>query len=119
MILIDTSVWINFLRRGDPKMVGLLDSNTVLSHPFIVGELACGNISNREELLTDLRRLPQAVMASDEEVLELIEIHSLMGRGIGYLDAHLLASALLSDHASLWTHDRKLAAVAAQLSLSH
>ncbi len=119
MILVDTSVWVDFLRRGDSKLAALLESNTVLSHPFIVGELACGSIKNRQNFLANLQRLPQAVMATDPEVLEFIDRHGLMGQGIGYLDAHLLASVFLSDDARLWTRDRKLAALADAFKLSH
>ena len=117
MILVDTSVWIDFLRRGGEKLAALLESNAVLCHPFIVGELACGSVGNRETLLIDLQRLPQATVASDQEVLRFIELHGLMGQGIGYLDAHLLASVVLSDNARLWTRDKKLATVAARLSV--
>jgi len=119
MILVDTSVWIDFFRRGGGELAALLDANTVLVHPFIIGELACGNIKNRKDVLEDLKRLPLAVVASDEEVLSFIDKHELMGRGVGYLDLHLLASVHLSDHARIWTRDRKLAAVAAALSISH
>jgi len=119
MILVDTSVWVDFFRRGGGELGALLNANTVLVHPFIIGELACGNIKNRNEVLGNLNRLPLAVVASDEEVLSFIDNHELMGRGVGYLDLHLLASVHLSENARIWTRDRKLAAAAAALSISH
>jgi predicted nucleic acid-binding protein len=119
MILVDTSVWIDHLRRGVSELERLLDENTVLVHPFIIGELACGNLRDRAEVLGHLQNLPRSVVASDEEVLHFIESHQLMGQGVGFLDVHLLASAQLSENASIWTRDRKLAAAAARLSMSH
>ena len=118
MILVDTSVWIDFFRRGGP-LAGLLENNTVLVHPFVVGELACGNLGNREEVLGYMLDLPVASMATDQEVLHFIDEHELMGRGVGYLDMHLLASVQMHHDAMLWTKDRKLAALAGELSLSH
>ena len=92
MILVDTSVWIDHLRTGDPVLAGLLDRAAVLGHVFVRGELACGNLRRRDEILALLADLPQAVVATDDEVLELIERRRLMGRGIGYVDAHLLVA---------------------------
>ncbi|HEY5061275.1 MAG TPA: type II toxin-antitoxin system VapC family toxin [Gemmatimonadaceae bacterium] len=119
MILADTSVWVEHLRHGLRSLSAALHDEQVLMHPFIVGELACGNLRNRSELLALLERLPFAASASDAEALAFIETRRLMGRGIGYVDVHLLASTSLSPAARLWTHDRRLAAVAAKLGLEH
>ena len=119
MILVDTSVWIDFLRVGNDKLAGLLKANQVLTHPFIIGELACGNLRNRTEVLSLLAALPRTEAATDAEVLFLIERRRLMGRGIGYIDAHLLASAALSSPAKIWTGDKRLAALAAELGVAY
>ena len=116
MILVDTSVWVEHLRRGLPGLADVLGQGLVLVHPFVVGELACGNLENRREILDLLVALPVAVSATDDEVLHLLEERRLMGRGIGWVDAHLLASALLSE-APLWTRDRRLAETAAFLGI--
>jgi len=117
MILVDTSIWINHLRRGDQQLMDLLDSGQVLMHPFVLGELACGNLRDRGQLLALLHELPRAVRPSDDEVLFFIEAQNLGGRGIGFVDAHLLASAILSE-VPLWTRDRRLQAVATELGLT-
>lgn len=117
MILVDTSIWVDHLRAGDKGLASLLGSARVLIHPFVVGELACGNLRKRAEVLALLQDLPQAPVARNAEVLFFIEQHRLMGRGIGYIDAHLLAAATLADPARLWTRDRRLAAVASDLRL--
>jgi predicted nucleic acid-binding protein len=119
MILVDTSIWIDHLRIGDECLVTLLNENKVLLHPFIIGELACGNLSNRTEVLRLLKDLPQAAIATDSEVLFFIERHRLMGRGIGYIDAHVLAFASLAEQTHLWTRDKRLLAVSAALSLAY
>ena len=116
MILVDTSVWVEHLRHGQPRLATLLQEGEVLIHPWVIGELACGNLRNRSQVLDLLLGLPMATVASDTEVLLLIERELLMGRGIGYIDAHLLASARLS-HCRLWTQDRRLAAVAQEQGL--
>lgn len=118
MILVDTSVWIDHLRRGNDHLVALLRDTAVLMHPFVHGELACGNLKQRREVLALLGGLPQAVVADNDEVLFCIEQHKLMGRGIGYVDAHLLAATQLTDAARLWTRDKRLRAVARSMSLS-
>ncbi len=118
MILVDTSAWIDHLRVGDEELARRLDSIQVLSHPFVVGELACGNLHNRNEVLTLLGNLPQVTVATDAEVLFFIEQHRLMGRGIGYIDAHLLAAVSLTSPAWLWTRDKRLGSVAAELGLT-
>ena len=117
MILVDTSVWIDHFRRTEPRLVAALDREDVLVHPFVVGELACGNLRNRRGILALLRRLPEAPRATDDEALALIERRSLSGRGIGLVDVHLLASVVLHGTARLWTGDRQLAEVAADVGL--
>jgi predicted nucleic acid-binding protein len=118
VILVDTSVWVEHLRRGEAGLAASLQAERVLMHPFVLGELACGNLRNRNELLALLGRLPRVPVAADAEVLAFIERRALMGRGIGYVDVHLLASVALSGTARLWTFDRRLAAVAAELDLA-
>jgi hypothetical protein len=118
MILADTSVWIDHLREGAPPLAAALDAGTVLMHPFVLGELACGQLQNRGEVLALLRELPAVPTATDEEVLEYIERRALMGRGVGYIDVHLLAAVSLAGTAKLWTRDARLAAVAADLQLA-
>lgn len=107
MILVDTSVWISHFRKGGSELGGLLNVAVVLAHPFVVGELACGNFKNRARILSDLEALPPAVSATHEEVMRLIEDRRLWGFGISWIDAHLLASALLSN-CQFWTLDGKL-----------
>jgi hypothetical protein len=119
MILVDTSVWIDHLRDGDETLASLLHGSSVLMHPFVVGELACGNLRHREPVLGLLQKLPPATVATDTEVWFFIERHLLMGQGIGYIDAHLLASASLSDTARLWTRDTRLRKVAAELGQAY
>lgn len=119
MILVDTSVWIDHLRRGDAGLVELLERSAVVMHPFIVGELACGNLQDRESILELLQDLPAATVASPEEVLTFIERHGLHGRGIGYVDVHLLASVALMPDARLWTRDSRLRKNAESLGCAH
>ncbi len=118
MILVDTSVWIDHLRVGDPRLSALLQDGRVLGHPLVIGELALGQLARRSEILGLLRNLPQATAASDAEVLHLVESRRLFGLGIGYLDAHLLAATRLTSGAGLWTRDKRLAGAADQLGLS-
>ena len=110
MILADTSVWVDHLRRSDAALRAALEANEICIHPMVIGELACGNLRNRS-ILVNLQLLPQATVASHDEALAMIEQHTLMGRGVGFVDVHLLASAKLSK-ATLWTRDKRLAAVA-------
>ncbi len=117
MILVDTSVWIDHFRTGEPYLVDLLNNEDALMHPFIIGELACGNLQNRKEILALLGNLPSVPHASNGEVLALIENCSLMGRGIGYIDVHLVGSVLLADGVKLWTRDKRLAILSNELSL--
>lgn len=118
MILVDTSVWIDHLRRGVPALAELLDQGLVLMHPFVLGELACGNFQNRAEVIRLLRDLREAAIAGDAEVLGFIEHHRLMGLGIGYVDVHLLTSAVLEGGVALWTRDKRLVTVARKLGLA-
>ena len=118
MTLADTSVWVEHLRRGKIGLDKLLTDAMVVVHPFIIGELACGNLPSRNEILGLLADLPTAPLASQQEVLYFIEKNKLMGRGIGFIDAHLMASAALSDNTRIWTLDKRLARVAIELDLA-
>lgn len=111
MVLVDTSVWIEHFRSGQSVLAALLADAAVLIHPFVIGELACGNLKNRTRILTDLNALPAAEAASNDEVLRLIENRHLWGKGLGWIGSHLLASALLSE-AQFWTLDKRLNKVA-------
>jgi len=119
MILVDTSVWVDHLRRGDAKLAELLNAGQVLSHRFVIGELALGNMRNRDVVLDALQNLPEASIATDQEVLRFIAQHALSGRGIGYIDAHLLAATALTEGTKLWTLDRRLDALAHELELGY
>ena len=118
MILVDTSIWVDHLRHGDARLQNLLETAQVVMHPFIVGELALGNLRQRNVVLSSLRDLPHSVAAANEEVLDFIARHALPGLGIGWVDAHLLASARLTS-ASLWTRDKRLKTVAVKMGLAH
>lgn len=118
MILVDSSVWVDHLRAGHPILVGLLNSGMVLAHPFVIGELALGSLRQREVILGSLRDLPQATVAEDSEVGGFIEQQALFGLGIGYVDAHLLASIKLTPGSTLWTRDRRLHEVAARMGVA-
>ncbi len=119
MILVDTSVWAQHIGRDVAALSALLEAGEVLIHPFVIGELALGNLRRRDAVLSDFRLLPQALVAAHDEVLEFVERNRLFGRGIGYVDAHLLAAARLSGDTPLWTFDKKLAAAALQLGLAY
>ena len=108
MILVDTSVWIDFFRRGEESLAQRIEASEILIHPFVIGELALGRLNPREQILREMEELPRPVIASDQEVLHMIDRYRLAGSDIGYIDAHLLASALLSIGTVLWTRDRKL-----------
>jgi predicted nucleic acid-binding protein len=118
VILVDTSVWVEHLRSASAILGALLDNGGVLGHPFVLGELALGNLRQRDDFLRALQRLPQATSASHLEVLQFIDREALYGRGIGYVDAHLLAAARLTAGSKLWTRDRRLQTVAGQLGLA-
>lgn len=117
MILVDTSVWIEHLRINDRALVNLLNIGQVLVHPFVIGELALGNLRQRDEILDILNNMPCAKIASNEEVLGFINHNKLYGLGIGYIDAHLLTSVRLTPGTLLWTHDKRLSAAANQFGL--
>ena len=117
MILVDTSVWVDHFRRGNARLVTALDRQQVVTHPFVIGELACGDLNHRTESLALLRELPVAPLATDHEALALIEARKLMGRGLGYVDVHLLAAALLSPQLTIWTLDAALSTTAARLGV--
>ena len=114
MILVDTAVWIGHWRSANALLQKVLDDEQVLLHPFVIGELACGQMKNRKEIIALLHALPQARKADDDEVLFFIERHRLMGRGLGLIDAHLLAAAHI-ESAKLWTTDKTLFALAGEL----
>ncbi|SDA34978.1 type II toxin-antitoxin system VapC family toxin [Sphingomonas sp. NFR15] len=118
MILVDSSVWIDHLRGGDAALTALLERNGVLAHPFVIGELALGSLRQREVILAALQDLPLAVVADTAETIGFITRHSLHGRGIGYIDAHLLASVRLTAGSTLWTRDKRLRAIAAELGIA-
>jgi hypothetical protein len=118
LILVDTSVWVDHLRAGSTRLAAELDGGRVLTHPFVIGELACGTLRNRREVLDLLSRLPSSPIATHAEALDFLERHALMGRGIGFIDVHLLASAALAGPATLWTGDRRLAGIAVELGLA-
>ena len=118
MILADTSVWIDHLRSGDNGLAVLLEDNQIMMHPFVIGEMAPGNLNNHAGLVSKLQNLPMAPVANDPEVLFFIEQQRLAGRGIGYVDAHLLAATGLVPPARLWTQDKKPWAVADTLELA-
>ncbi|MDO9531032.1 MAG: PIN domain-containing protein [Deltaproteobacteria bacterium] len=107
VVLVDTSVWVAHLRQGAIGLETLLHGGRVVCHPCIVGELACGNLRNRPEIISLLQRLPEAIRAAHEEVMQFIDNNGLMGKGLGYIDMHLLASARLTG-AGLWTLDKRL-----------
>lgn len=117
MILVDTSIWIDHFRTGVPVLVANLMQDQVAMHDHILGELALGSLKNRVSVLGDLANLPRAPLAMEDEVRAMIEARRLYSRGIGYTDAHLLASALLDGSLSIWTKDARLAAVAGELGV--
>jgi predicted nucleic acid-binding protein len=117
MVLADTSVWVEHFRAGVPRLAQLLEAGQILMHPFILGELACGHLARREQTLQLLQRLQGAAVADDQEVLGFIQQRRLFGRGLGFVDAHLMASAAISG-CWLWTRDQALAKAAAELKLS-
>ncbi len=116
IVLADTSVWIDHFRAGNQQLQRLLGDGAVLGHPLICGELACGNLKGRAAVLSNLAQLPQATVATNDEVLHLIEKRRLWGRGLGIIDTHLVASALLGN-CRLWTLDKRLAAAASEMGI--
>jgi predicted nucleic acid-binding protein len=118
VILVDTSVWVDHLRKADTTLSDLLDAGKVLSHPFVIGELALGRLVQRDLVISALRDLPKARMATSQEILHFIDAQKLFGLGIGYVDVHLLAAVRLTAGAGLWTRDRRLHAIAGDLGLA-
>jgi len=118
MILADTSVWVHHFRHGNAQLRQALLDGQILTHPFVIGEIACGNLHSRSKVLDDLQRLPSVLFAEHQEVLSFLEQHRLFGKGITWIDAHLLASVLLSA-CKLWTLDSRLSLAARRLQISH
>ncbi len=118
MVLVDTSIWIDHLRSQDNLLFKLLQACRVRLHPYVIGELACGQLTQRDVFLDLINHLPQSRMASHAEVMQLIEQQQLVGLGIGYVDCHLLASVKLSGGLQLWTRDKRLKRAAAQLNIA-
>lgn len=116
MVLVDTSVWIDHFRRSSSKLSSLLEVEEVAIHPFILGELACGNLHNRKEIIALLHALPVVAKVEDDEALLFIESHRLMGRGVGLVDVHILASCHL-DSCCLWTRDKRLYSIAQEMKI--
>ena len=117
-ILADTSVWIKHLREGDQNLIQWLEQGLVACHPFIIGEIACGDIKNRHEIISLLNDLPSTIILDHSEIMEFIENRKIMNEGIGYIDVHLLGSALVSE-TPLWTFDEALMKIAIQLSIGY
>lgn len=117
MIIVDTSVWVAHLRARDSRLVGLLEEGQVLVHEYVIGELACGSLRRRAEFLHLLGHLPSAPTVTHVEIMGFIEIHSLMGKGLGLIDMHLLASTSLHGSARLMTYDQRLSSAAGRLGL--
>jgi len=118
MTLVDSSIWIDHIRMSDAVLAGLIDRRQVLVHPFVIGEIALGAIRTRAAVLAALGELPSSPIASHAEVMRMIEEHRLYGRGVGYVDAHLLAAVRLRRAALLWTRDRRLHAIAGELGVA-
>jgi predicted nucleic acid-binding protein len=116
VVLVDTSVWIDHFRKQSKQLVSLLEEEEVVMHPFVLGELACGNLQNRREIIALLHAIPSVTQANDDEVLFFIERHALMGRGVGLIDLHLAASCHM-DSCLLWTRDRRLKSIAEEMDI--
>lgn len=118
MVLVDTSVWVDHFRNKNAQLIHLLNKGDVFCHPFIIGEIACGNVQNRAEIISLLHSLPQSLTVDHEELLVFIEKNDMMGQGIGYNDVSLLASAILSG-LTLWTLDKRLKTIAAEFNIAY
>lgn len=118
MVLVDTSIWIDHLRNRNSNLMELLEQGDVVIHPWIIGELACGNLTNRRELLLLFRSLPSVRVATDEEVFQLMEGRKLFGKGIGWVDIHILAASLIED-IRFWTGDKRLKKIANSLKIAY
>ncbi len=117
MVIVDTSIWVSHLRKGSSQLEKLLMDAEVICHPFIIGELACGNLKNRNEIISLLQSLPMAPTIDFDEFLFFIDRNHLVGKGVGFVDVHLLASAQLME-VPLWTADKRLQSAAEQLELT-
>jgi predicted nucleic acid-binding protein len=117
VILADTSVWIDYLRAGGARMAERLDAGEIATHPFVIGEISLGSLRHRATIMDDLAQLPRVKAATDEEVASFVEMHTIYGRGVGWVDVHLLAAVRLTPGCTLWTRDRSLGAVAADLNV--
>lgn len=117
MYLVDSSIWIDHFRKSNPRLVQTLTEQLVMCHPFILGELALGSLKDRQTVISMLQALPQAAKADDDEVLKLIETQGLFSRGLGLIDAHLIASALIEGDVKIWTGDKRLAAISDEMNL--
>jgi len=117
MVLVDTSVWVSHFRRNNDRLENLLSQEIVYCHPFVIGELACGQLRNRHEILSLMSELPASIQATDQDALIFIEKHQLAGKGLGIVDIHLLASASLTGLV-LWTEDKRMHQIARQLHLA-
>lgn len=118
MILVDTSVWVDHFRSNNERLADCLEAGAVVTHPFVIGEIALGSIRDRALVLGPLGQIERSTVASDKEVARFIEEHRLYGRGIGYVDVHLLASVLLTPGVEFWTLDRRLRSVAEELGIA-
>ena len=118
MWLVDTSVWIDHLRAGNAVLADALNTTQVLGHPWVLGEIALGSLKNRTAVLQALRHLPQAAVASSDEVLRLLEAEQLHNQGLGFVDVALLAATRLTPHTQLWTLDKRLAQFAHKMGLA-
>ena len=118
MILADTSVWIEHFRRNDPRLAASLEDGRIAGHPFVLGEIALGNLTRRADIVAFMQDLPQLTVATHGEVLHFIDRRGLAGLGIGYVDAHLLAAVHLSPGTALWTWDKRLAAASVRLGIA-
>jgi predicted nucleic acid-binding protein len=119
MVLVDSSIWIDHLRKPVRAFFGLLEGHQVLAHPFLIGEIAMGSLRDRARVLQSISELPMATLAREEEVLRMIERDALHGLGIGYIDAHLIAATRLTPDAELWTRDKRLDSIAHALGLRY
>jgi predicted nucleic acid-binding protein len=119
MILVDTSIWIDHLDKANPIMQELLKEQRILMHPFVLGEIAMGSLRKREFVLSVLSAFESAPLAREDEVLSFVRAYRLFGKGIGYIDAHILTSAKLAPGTQLWTRDKRLQALAAALSIDY
>ena len=117
MILLDTSIWADHFRKSDPYIQQLLNGTQIAMHPMVAGELACGHLKNRRQSLILWQVMPQAKQATHQEVMQLIESNQLMGRGVGFIDFHLIASCMLSN-LKLWTKDKRLQTIAKELGIA-